>query len=314
MRWRIGDVTVTKIVELEATGGTRFILPQATREAASQIKWMAPHFMDDDGRLKMSIHALIIETPGGRRMIVDTCLGNDKEGRDVPTWNNLAFTHLLQGKTEVARVASMRAVSIQPESLIACTGMLISALLLEKAELIRDGGGDILFTVSTAEVPGEGVDTTALGIVASAKQDNRRIILVVNGYDREPDRKAEAARMIEWGFRAFGEFKLFDAGENVGEARVYGGDRMYVPLTGNGPLSVVLPKQPANQKLKGEIVYRGPLMPPITKGDAVATLRVTSTTGASSEVQLYAATDVAKGPMWRRGLDSLLHIAMKWMR
>jgi glyoxylase-like metal-dependent hydrolase (beta-lactamase superfamily II) len=88
-RWRIGDVTVTKIVELEATGGTRFILPQATREAALQIPWLAPHFMDDEGRLKMSIHALVIEAPG-RRMIVDTCLGNDKQGRGVPGWNNLS--------------------------------------------------------------------------------------------------------------------------------------------------------------------------------------------------------------------------------
>ncbi len=87
--WRVGDVKVTKIVELEATGGTRFILPQATREAALAIPWMAPHFMDEDGRLKMSIHALVIETPS-RRMIVDTCLGNDKQGRGVPTWNNLS--------------------------------------------------------------------------------------------------------------------------------------------------------------------------------------------------------------------------------
>jgi glyoxylase-like metal-dependent hydrolase (beta-lactamase superfamily II) len=87
--WRIGDVKVTKIVELEATGGTRFILPQATREAALAIPWMAPHFMDEEGRLKMSIHALVIEAPS-RRMIVDTCLGNDKQGRGVPTWNNLS--------------------------------------------------------------------------------------------------------------------------------------------------------------------------------------------------------------------------------
>ena len=29
MKWRIGKVTVTKIVELEVTGGSRFILPQA---------------------------------------------------------------------------------------------------------------------------------------------------------------------------------------------------------------------------------------------------------------------------------------------
>ena len=87
--WKIGKVRVTKIVELEATGGTRFILPQATREAVLPIEWLKPHFMDDDGKLKMSIHALVIETPT-RRMIVDTCLGNDKQGREVPGWNNLS--------------------------------------------------------------------------------------------------------------------------------------------------------------------------------------------------------------------------------
>ena len=87
--WKIGDVKVTKIVELEMAGGTRFLLPQATREAALQIEWLAPHFMNEEGRLKMSIHALVIETPT-RRMIVDTCLGNDKQGREVPSWNNLS--------------------------------------------------------------------------------------------------------------------------------------------------------------------------------------------------------------------------------
>jgi len=84
-KWQIGDVTVTKIVELEATGGTRFILPDATREAAQPIRWMIPHFMDEEGRLKMSIHALVIEA-SGRRILVDTCLGNDKP-RNVPNWS-----------------------------------------------------------------------------------------------------------------------------------------------------------------------------------------------------------------------------------
>ena len=83
--WRIGDVTVTKIVEVEAVGGTRFVLPQATREAVRPIEWLYPHFMDQEGRLKMSIHALIISTPD-RRIVVDTCLGNDKQ-RDIPTWS-----------------------------------------------------------------------------------------------------------------------------------------------------------------------------------------------------------------------------------
>ncbi len=88
MQWQIGKVTVTKIVELEVTGGSRFILPQATYEEILPIPWMQPHFADERGRLKMSIHALVVETPD-RRIVVDTCLGNDKQGRRIPTWNNL---------------------------------------------------------------------------------------------------------------------------------------------------------------------------------------------------------------------------------
>ena len=93
MQWRIGDVTVTKIVELEVTGGSRFILPKATRDAILPIAWLRPHFADERGRLKMSIHALVVEAPG-RRIVVDTCLGNDKTGRRIPTWNNLDLPFL----------------------------------------------------------------------------------------------------------------------------------------------------------------------------------------------------------------------------
>ena len=93
MKWRVGEVTITKIVELEVTGGSRFILPQATREAVLPIGWLQPDFADDLGRLKMSVHALVVETPS-RRIVVDTCLGNDKENRRIPTWNRLQTSFL----------------------------------------------------------------------------------------------------------------------------------------------------------------------------------------------------------------------------
>ena len=87
-KWRIGDVTVTKVIELEATGGSRFLLPQATPDAIKPIAWLRPHFADENGRLRMSIHTFLVETPE-RRIVVDTCLGNDKENRHITTWNNL---------------------------------------------------------------------------------------------------------------------------------------------------------------------------------------------------------------------------------
>jgi glyoxylase-like metal-dependent hydrolase (beta-lactamase superfamily II) len=87
LSWTIGAVTVTRIVELEAVGGSKFILPQATREAAREIAWLVPHFADEEGRLKLSVHALIVETPT-RRIIVDTCIGNDKP-RQIEAWSHM---------------------------------------------------------------------------------------------------------------------------------------------------------------------------------------------------------------------------------
>ena len=90
--WQIGNVLVTRIVEMEVTGGSKFILPDATREACLPIDWMQPYFMDPEGNLIMSIHALIIDT-GNKKIIVDTCIGNDKQ-RNIPSWNKLQTNFL----------------------------------------------------------------------------------------------------------------------------------------------------------------------------------------------------------------------------
>jgi glyoxylase-like metal-dependent hydrolase (beta-lactamase superfamily II) len=87
MHWTVGRVKITKIVELETIGSTRFILPLASNEEIRKLPWLIPAFATEEGRLKMSIHSLVVET-SSRRIVVDTGLGNDKEGRKVPTWNN----------------------------------------------------------------------------------------------------------------------------------------------------------------------------------------------------------------------------------
>jgi glyoxylase-like metal-dependent hydrolase (beta-lactamase superfamily II) len=87
MHWKVGKVGITKVVELETIGSTRFILPLASNDEIRKMPWLIPHFATEEGRLKMSIHALVVETPT-RRIVVDTGLGNDKQGRKVPTWND----------------------------------------------------------------------------------------------------------------------------------------------------------------------------------------------------------------------------------
>lgn len=158
------------------------------------------------------------------------------------------------------------------------------------------------------------IDQAGYGIVVSAVGSGRRLIGVVLGLADEKERKEEARRILEWGFRSFAEVKLYEPDEEIGHARVWGGDRMYVPLSAKGPLAVILPRFPANPKLKGEIVYQGPLKPPIKKGDQVAVFRVTSSSNATSEVPLYANEDVESGSFMRKGFDSLVYLALRWAK
>jgi D-alanyl-D-alanine carboxypeptidase (penicillin-binding protein 5/6) len=151
------------------------------------------------------------------------------------------------------------------------------------------------------------------GMVASAKQENRRLIAVVSGLATAEERREDTRRLLEWGFKGFAETKLFDAGEVIGHARVWGGEHMFVPLTGKGDVMIWLPRVPANQKLRANIIYKWPLKGPLAKGDRVAMLRVTSSSDATNEVPLYAAEDVAPSGTLRRGLDSLLCLATRWL-
>ena len=93
MVWTIGKVKITKIVEMELTGGTRFILPQATPQEIQAMPWLIPQFASPEGQLTMSVHSWVVETPS-RRILVDTCIGNDKQGRGVPHWNGLDKPYL----------------------------------------------------------------------------------------------------------------------------------------------------------------------------------------------------------------------------
>ncbi len=150
-------------------------------------------------------------------------------------------------------------------------------------------------------------------VALSAVQDGRRLIVVLCGFETSKERWTEARRILTWGFDDFRTFKLFGEDNVVGQARVWGGSQIFVPLVGNGPIEVVLPRHPVNQRLRAEVVYNTPLKPPIHKGDQVAFLHVRSSSGATNNVPLYAAEEVKSGGTMRRGLDSLFHLAFGWL-
>ncbi|NND74674.1 MAG: MBL fold metallo-hydrolase [Ilumatobacter sp.] len=88
MMWTIGEARVTEIVELTTTSAAHWLLPDATADRVKEIGWLIPTYATAEGKVHMTIRALVVESDG-RRILVDTCLGNDKQ-REVPAWNMLA--------------------------------------------------------------------------------------------------------------------------------------------------------------------------------------------------------------------------------
>jgi len=85
LRWQIGDVRISRVVESEGPTPARFLFADAAPEKLLQHAWLRPHFLRDDGMLISSIHAFVVESQG-RVIVVDTCVGNDKP-REVKNWN-----------------------------------------------------------------------------------------------------------------------------------------------------------------------------------------------------------------------------------
>lgn len=76
--WTIGQVKVTRIVESESQFDIPTMFPKASAQEVQRLDWLKPHFVTDDWQGKLSIHALVVETPG-ITIVVDTCIGNERD-------------------------------------------------------------------------------------------------------------------------------------------------------------------------------------------------------------------------------------------
>ncbi|TAM09394.1 MAG: MBL fold metallo-hydrolase [Nevskiaceae bacterium] len=86
--WKIGEAVVTRIREQALEGILDQIIPPATPAALRAIDWLMPNFVTPDGVMRWNIQAFVIEADG-RRILVDTCIGNDKSHPQLPFWDQM---------------------------------------------------------------------------------------------------------------------------------------------------------------------------------------------------------------------------------
>ena len=169
-----------------------------------------------------------------------------------------------------------------------------------------DLGADGLKTGNIDEVSG-------YGLVGSGVLNGQRLILSIYGLRNAKERSEEARKIMQWGYRSFESRALLAAGDNVGSARVYGGEQMNVALVASGPVRVLMPRG-ASERLTAKIVYQGPVMAPVQEGAEVARLRVYRGSVLALDAPLMAGETVAQGPLHRRAFDAGLELGQSLFR
>ena len=111
LKWKIGDTTITQLIEITDGSGALEVIPQATPASLDEIPWLKPDFVTPEGNLILNIQMLIIETPT-QKMVVDTCIGNDKN-INLEAWANMQLPFL----------ADLKALGHDPDSIdkVICT-------------------------------------------------------------------------------------------------------------------------------------------------------------------------------------------------
>ena len=91
--WRIGDVEVARIVEVNAwEDDITMLLPDATPAFVQQFKWLQPHFATPDGKMILSFQAFVLRSRG-KTFMIDTCIGNDRQ-REFDVFTNMQTSFL----------------------------------------------------------------------------------------------------------------------------------------------------------------------------------------------------------------------------
>lgn len=144
------------------------------------------------------------------------------------------------------------------------------------------------------------------GLTASAKQGERRLIMVVTGLASMQQRSDEAERLMSYGFREFDNYPLFKAGETVTTAPVWLGSAATVPLVAPTALVVTLPRK-ARPEMKVTVVSDQPIPAPIEKGARIGSLLITAPGVESVELPLVAGDSVPRKGFFGRIVASVGH-------
>lgn len=145
--------------------------------------------------------------------------------------------------------------------------------------------------------------SAGFNIIASATEGDRRLIAVVMGGKSSKGREEQARKLLTWGLRDFTNVHLFSAGQNLGQEKVWYGDRHEVAVGSAKEEYLSLPKSEAD-KLKAQyVVSASRLDAPLTQGQTIGEIRISDNGKLLKTLPLVALQPVQQGGAFSRLMD-----------
>jgi serine-type D-Ala-D-Ala carboxypeptidase (penicillin-binding protein 5/6) len=152
-------------------------------------------------------------------------------------------------------------------------------------------------------------------LVASAVRDTpagkRRLLSVVMGTSSREARAAESQKLLNWGWQAWDAVRLFEDGKPVATVPVWKGAKAEAKLGAGtasgapGALYVSVPKGEGD-KLKTTVERTDPLLAPLTAGQRVGNIKISTAGGAAvASVPLVVIEAVPLAGIFGRAWDSI---------
>ena len=139
-------------------------------------------------------------------------------------------------------------------------------------------------------------------LVASAKQDDMRLVSALLGSKSEDSRLTETQSLLRYGFRFFETDRVYEGGAPIRQVRVWQGETEQVETGIANDLYVTVPRGEF-KKLDAGIVVKEQILAPVRAGQQLGVVSITLRGEPIAERPLLVLGEVAKGGLWRRLSD-----------
>ena len=141
-------------------------------------------------------------------------------------------------------------------------------------------------------------------LVASAIENDMRLISVVLGTKTKKARSTESNKLLNYGFRFYETHKLYDAEQELTSVRIWKGASEQLPLGLNEDLYITIPKG-QYKNLDASLSINAEIIAPAQKGRTYGTVNIVLGDKNYAVRKLIALTDVGPGTFWRTIVDSI---------